>query len=64
MKSKPFSREYTRINTNKRGCKRDCVNGHRDRRIETMAIEKELVDQLLAGVKTPEDITGEDGLLK
>jgi putative transposase len=29
-----------------------------------MAIEKELVDQLLAGVKTPEDITGEDGLLK
>jgi putative transposase len=29
-----------------------------------MAIDKEIVDQLLAGVKTPEDITGEDGLLK
>jgi putative transposase len=29
-----------------------------------MAIDKEIIDQLLAGYKKPEDITGENGLLK
>ena len=29
-----------------------------------MAIDKKLIDQLLADYKTPEDIIGENGLLK
>ena len=29
-----------------------------------MAIDPKLVDQLLAGYKKPEDMTGENGLLK
>ena len=29
-----------------------------------MAIDKELIDQVLTGYKKPEDIVGENGLLK
>ncbi len=53
----------TRFN---RGCKINCVNGHReDHTKETrwQSIVK-LIDKLLADYKKPEDIIGENGLLK
>src|SRR5437868_3166709 len=48
-----------------RGCKWNCVNHHGRKKMENpMAIDKKLIDQLLADYKKPEDIIGEDGLLK
>jgi hypothetical protein len=43
----------------------NCVNGHGKKKIgDPMAIDKKLVDQVLANCEKPEDIIGENGLLK
>jgi hypothetical protein len=43
----------------------NCVNGHGKEKIgDPMAIDKKLIDQLLTDYKKPEDIIGENGLLK
>jgi hypothetical protein len=48
-----------------RGYKWNCVNGHGRKKIgDPMAIDKNLIDQLLTDYKKPEDIIGENGLLK
>src|ERR1041385_8927562 len=53
-----------------RGCKKFCVNGHlateplKLRQGDKMTIDNELIDNLLKDYKKPEDIIGENGLLK
>ena len=51
------------------GCKNFCVNGHLAGnchyfRGEEMTVSNELIDNLLADYKKPEDSTGEHSLLK
>src|SRR4030095_6119419 len=56
-----------------RGCKKFCVNGHRvptgvgwagEKMTKDKSIDNELIDNLLKNYKKPEDLVGENGLLK
>src|SRR3989442_4923440 len=55
------------------GCKKFCVNGHRgpteiglagEKMTKDKSIDNELIDNLLKNYKRPEDLIGENGLLK
>src|SRR4030095_876056 len=56
-----------------RGCKKFCVNGHRvptgvgwagEKMTKDKSLDDELIDNLLRNYKKPEDLIGENGLLK
>ena len=47
-----------------RGCSEFCVSAGSSRMEKQMALDKDLIDKLLEGYQKPEDLIGENGLLK